>query len=512
MSLIKKPAYKWIALSVTTIGSFMVAIDSTIVILALPNMLQDLHSDLVRMTWVIIGYLMVSTVLQLTFGRMADMFGRVKMYNLGFIVFTIGSVLCGVAPNDTLLIASRIVQGIGGAMLSANAMAIITEVFPSEQRGQAMGFNSITWGAGSVLGPVLGGFILAVTSWRWIFLVNLPIGIIGTLAAYLLLHDIAPNPRGERFDLLGALLFCVGLVALLVGLTGGIGAGWLSPSILILFALAILAFGSFVLWERRISYPMLDLHLFDNRRYAFSVAAATLQSLAVFAVNFLLIFYLQGVRGYSPLTAAFLILPLPLLISAVGPIGGRWADRDRFGGTTPATVGLILQVVALLMLVFLTPTTSYAILALELGLMGLGGAFFWSPNTSTTMGAAPRNRLGVAAATLNTMRNVGMVCSFAVALAVAAASMPPALVNAVFLGTVGHLQPAISAAFTSAMGHAFIASASICVIAIVFSVVRGNQQTGAATTSTTLSAPASSELVAEQATDGKAGQGVAQKR
>src|SRR5207248_2241389 len=143
----------------TTIGSLMVAIDSTIVILALPNMLQDLHSDLVRMTWVIIGYLMVSTVLQLTFGRMADMFGRVKLYNLGFVVFTIGSVLCGVATSDSLLIASRVVQGVGGAMLSANAMAIVTEVFPPEQRGQAMGFNTITWGAGSVLGPVLGGFI-----------------------------------------------------------------------------------------------------------------------------------------------------------------------------------------------------------------------------------------------------------------------------------------------------------------------------------------------------------------
>ncbi len=152
----------------------MVAIDSTIVILALPNMLQDLHSDLIRMTWVIIGYLIVNTVLQLTFGRMADMFGRVKMYNLGFIVFTIGSVLCGFALSDTMLIASRLVQGVGGAMLAANAMAIITEVFPPEQRGQAMGINAITWGGGSVIGPVLGGLILAITSWRWIFLVNLP--------------------------------------------------------------------------------------------------------------------------------------------------------------------------------------------------------------------------------------------------------------------------------------------------------------------------------------------------
>ena len=495
MLSIKKPAYKWVALSVTTIGSLMVAIDSTIVILALPNMLQDLHSNLVLMTWVIIGYIMASTVLQLTFGRMADMFGRVRMYNLGFIVFTIGSVLCGLAPSDTLLIASRIVQGTGGAMLSANAMAIITEVFPSEQRGRAMGFNAITWGAGSVLGPVLGGVILAFTSWRWIFLVNLPIGIIGTLAAYLLLHDIAPNPRGERFDLPGTLLFCIGLISLLLGLTAGIGAGWLSPPILALFALAVVSFGSFVLWERHASYPVLDLHLFSSRRYAFSVAAATLQSLAVFAVNFLVIFYLQGVRGYEPLKAALLIVPLPLLTSIVGPLGGYWADRDRFKGTTPATAGLVVQCAALVILVFLTPTTPYLILALVLGLMGLGGALFWSPNTSTTMGAAPRNRLGVAAATLNTMRNVGMVCSFAVALAVAAASMPPALVNKVFLGTVGHLPLSISIAFTGAMGHAFIASACICVIAIFFSVVRENKR---AVTPMISSGPVPSELARKQ--------------
>jgi EmrB/QacA subfamily drug resistance transporter len=468
--LMKKLEYKWVALAVTTIGSLMVAIDSTIVILALPNMLQDLHSNLVRMTWIIIGYLLVSTVLLLTFGRMADMFGRVRLYNLGFVIFTVGSVLCGLSQTDTMLIAARILQGGGGAMLSANAMAIITEVFPPEQRGQAMGINAITWGAGSILGPVLGGVILASASWRWIFFINLPIGIVATLAAYLLLHDIAPNPRGERFDLLGALLFSAGLIALLLALTGGIGAGWLSPSILTLFAVAVVALVAFYFWERHVAHPMLDLRLFENRRYGFSVAAAALQSLAVFAVNFLLIFYLQGVRGYSPLTSAFLILPMPLVSAIVGPLSGRWADRA--GGTVPATVGLVVQALSLVALAFLTPTTPYPVLALTLMCMGLGTGIFWSPNTSTTMGAAPRNRLGVASATLNTMRNVGMVLSFAVALAVAAASMPPALMNEVFLGTVGKLSTTISTAFTAGMGRAFLVSVLICAAAVCCSIVR----------------------------------------
>ncbi|MGH2497802.1 MAG: MFS transporter [Ktedonobacteraceae bacterium] len=480
----KKPAYKWIALSVTTVGSFMAALDSTIVILALPNMLQDLHSDLVRMTWIILGYLIVSTVLQLSFGRMADMFGRVRMYNLGFVVFTLGSVLCGFSPTDSFLIGARIIQGVGGAMLAANSMAIITEVFPPEQRGQAMGINAVTWGLGSVLGPVLGGVILSFASWRWIFLINLPVGIIATLAAFLLLHDIAPNPHGERFDIMGAVLFCIGLVTLLLGIMGSIGAGWLSESVLIYLAIALVSFIVFALWERRAPYPMLDLRLFSSRRYSFSVLAATFQSLALFAVNFLIVFYLQGVLGDSPLTAAFFILPLPIFTSIIGPLGGRWADRDRRKGTTPATVGLILQVAALVVLAFLTPSTPYLWLAVALSLMGLGGAFFWSPNTSTTMGAAPRNRLGVASATLNTLRNFGMVCSFAVALSVAAASMPPRLVNAVFLGTVSHLAPVYASALTTGMSHAFIASAAICVVAIVFSVVRESRAIAPVTTTT----------------------------
>ncbi|HEX7737049.1 MAG TPA: MFS transporter [Ktedonobacteraceae bacterium] len=479
----KKPAYKWIALSVTTVGSLMAAIDSTIVILALPNMLQDLRSDLVKMTWVIMAYLMVSTVLQLTFGRMADMFGRVRMYNLGFVVFTAGSVLCGFAPNDGFLIAARVVQGVGGAMLTANSMAIITEVFPAEQRGQAMGFNAVTWGAGSVLGPVLGGFLLAVANWRWIFLINVPIGIIGTLSAYFLLHDIETRPTRERFDLFGAISFCVGLVTLLLGIMNSIGAGWLSPSVLGLLVVAVLAFAAFILWEYRSKYPMLDLRLFASSHYTFSVLAATFQTLANFAVNFLILFYLQGVRGYDPLTAALLILPFPVLTSLLGPFGGLWADRDRFHGATPATVGLLLQVLSLVILIFLTPDTPYLLLAPALGLMGIGGAIFWSPNTSSTMGAAPRNRLGVASATLNTMRNIGMVCSFALSLAVAAAAMPPKLVNEVFLGTVGRLPAGIASAFTGAMSRAFVASAIICLLALFFSIIRQNRRVVVSSTS-----------------------------
>ncbi len=485
----RRPEYKWVALAVTTLGSLMVAIDSTIVILALPNMLQDLHSNMVRMVWIIIGYLLVNTVLLLTFGRMADMFGRVRMYNLGFIVFTVGSVLSGFAQNDTMLIVARLIQGAGGAMLAANAMAIITEVFPPNERGQAMGINAVTWGAGSVLGPVLGGLILAAADWRWIFFVNLPIGVVGTLAAYLLLHESSQRQQGERFDIVGAALGSVGLIFLLLGLIGGIGVGWLTTTNLTRFAVALVAMVAFVIWEWRTTYPMLDLHLFENRQYAFSVAAAALQSLAVFAVNFLLIFYLQGVRGYSPIQAALLILPMPLVSAIVGPLAGRWADR--IGGALPATLGLATQAVSLGLLALLGPATPYPLIALGLTVMGIGSGLFWSPNTSTTMSAAPRARLGIASGMLNTMRNVGMIFSYAIAMTVAAASMPPAVMNAVFLGTIGRLDTAIAQVFCAGMGHAFLASVVICVVAIIFSAVRQSSEVAhpSETDAQSLSAP-----------------------
>ena len=309
--------YKWIVLSVTTIGSLMAAIDSTIVTLALPDMMVKLHADLIEMTWVIMAYILISTVLLLTFGRVADMFGRVRMYNLGFIVFTVGSALCGLSQNADQLILFRLVQGSGAALMMVNSPAIITEVFPVNERGRALGINGITWALGGIAGPILGGFILAAASWRWIFYINVPIGIIGTLWGYRALHETSISKRGERFDPIGAATFSAGLVALLVALTLGIQYSWTSLPIVSLFALFIVMSIAFFAWERRAAHPVLDLSLFQNRVYNFSVLSAMLQSLAMFAVDFLIIYYLQAVRGYSPLTAALLLIPLPLVSAIV---------------------------------------------------------------------------------------------------------------------------------------------------------------------------------------------------
>jgi EmrB/QacA subfamily drug resistance transporter len=467
-----KIEYKWIALSVTTIGALMSAIDSTIVVLALPQMMQRLGASLVEMVWVIMAYILVSTVLLLTFGRIADMFGRTKLYNLGFVIFTMGSALCGLSLSATQLILSRLVQGSGAALMMVNSAAIITEVFPPNERGRALGINGITWALGGIAGPLLGGFILSLASWRWIFYINVPIGILGSLWGYVALKELTPRVARERFDAFGAATFSVGLVALLFALTRGIELGFGSWPILSLFALFAAMSAAFLVRERRASSPVLDLSLFGDRVFSFSVLAAMLQSLAMFAVNFLVTFYLQVVRGYDPLAAALLLIPLSAVSAVVGPVSG--IVSDRVGARLPATLGLVFQGAALLWFIFtLSPTTSYGAIAVGLVLLGIGGGLFWAPNTSAAMNGAPRNRLGIASAALATLRQTGMVTSFALALAVAAASLPRSVMMELFIGTSSALGAGPQAAFVLGVRNAFAVSVALCAIAACFSLVRG---------------------------------------
>jgi EmrB/QacA subfamily drug resistance transporter len=465
--------YKWIVLSVTTIGALMAAIDGTIVILALPDMLVELHADLIEMIWVIMGYILVSTVFLLTFGRVADMFGRVRLYNLGFVVFTIGSALCGLAGNASQLIGFRLVQGAGAALMVVNSAAIITEVFPPYERGRALGINGVTWAAGGVIGPVLGGFILTVANWRWIFFINVPIGVLGALWSYLALKEVFGREQREKFDPIGAGTFSLGLIAVLLALTLGIQFSWTSPPILTLFVAFVVLLVVFLWWERRAESPVLDFSLFKDRVYNFSVLAAMLQSLALFAVNFLIIFYLQGVRGYDPLQAALMLIPLPLVSAAMAPLSGWIADK--IGARIPATLGILLQEVALVWFIRLTPTTPYWQIAGGLALMGLGGGLFYSPNTSAAMNAAPTKRLGIASATLATLRQAGMVTSFALSLAVAAAALPRDVMMQLFVGTNVVLGSQVTQEFVVGMHSAFLVSLALGLAAAGFSLVRGKE-------------------------------------
>ncbi len=468
----RKVAYKWIVLSVTTIGALMAAIDSTIVILGLPDMMVKLHADLVSMIWVIMAYILVSTVFLLTFGRVADMLGRVRMYNLGFVIFTIGSALCGFSGNATQLIIFRLVQGSGAAMMVVNSVALITEVFPPNERGKALGLNAITFSIGGVAGPIFGGLILTLADWRWIFFINVPVEIIGAVWGYTALKEMSARKQGEKFNSLGAVSFSISLTALLIALTLGIEYAFTATPIVLLFGLFLVGLAFFLWWERRASNPVLDLSLFNNRVYNFSVLSAMIQSLALFAVNFLIVFYLQGVRGYDPLKAALLLIPLPVATSIIAPLGGNIADR--IGARIPATVGLLIQGVALIWFMRLTPTTSLWNIGVGLAIMGFGGGLFYPPNTSAAMNAAPKNQLGIASGTLATLRQAGMVTARAL-LAVAASSLPRDVMMSLFVGTNVSLGSAPMQAFVTGMHSAFLVSTVLVVIAAGISFVRGKE-------------------------------------
>ncbi len=320
---------------------------------------------------------------------------------------------------------------------------------------------------------MLGGLILAAGSWRWIFFINVPVGLAGALWGYLALKETSRRIRGERFDVIGAVLFSLALISILMGLTLSIDMGLTSWPVLGLFATFVLLLAVFVVWERRAAHPVLDFSLFRDRVYNFSVLAALMQALALFAVDFLIVFYLQGVRGYGPLKAALLLIPLPLVTAVVAPLSGRIADR--IGARLPATAGLVIQGLALLWFTRITPTTAYVEIAFGLALMGIGGGLFWPPNTSAAMNAAPRPRLGVASATLATMRQAGMVTSFALSMAVAANSLPHDVMMQLFVGTNVTLGSAVMQEFVIGMHSAFSVSIALVLIAALFSMVRGKE-------------------------------------
>lgn len=467
--------YKWKALSATSVGAMMAAVDSTIVILALFPIATDLHSDFVTIVWVIIAYIMMSTALVLSLGRIADMYGRKKMYNLGFIIFTLGSALSGAAPNGLSLVLFRGVQGIGAALLIANSFAIISEAFPANERGRAFGINAIVWGSGSVLGIVLGGVIIAFTSWRLIFLINVPIGIFGTLWAYRVLRETKAQEgrKVETFDVPAAVSFTMGLVLLLVGVTWGLLKGWGDAVTIASLAISPFIFVFFIIWEARFSrQPIIDFSMFKNRVFSYSILAAFLQSIAIFSLNFLLLFYFEGIYGLSILTASYLIIPMAVMVSITGPFAG--ALSDRIGARILASVGLAIQAAVLFMLSQLTPSTPLLLVAASEALYGVGGGLFWPANTSAIMSAMPSHRYGVGSGVMNTFRNTGMVLSFAMSLLAATSVIPAEYVSRLFTGSInGKLPSTLAVHYLAGQGFAFELSAILLALAAILSMLRG---------------------------------------
>jgi EmrB/QacA subfamily drug resistance transporter len=397
---------KWWVLIAIGIGTFMSALDGSVVNTILPVINRSLNSNIASIEWVVTTYLLVLSGLLLSFGRLGDLRGHKPVYVAGFAIFLGGSALCGFAPTVTFLVAFRGIQALGAAMLQANSPAIITKNFPGTQRGQALGLVATMTYLGLTVGPSLGGWLAQQFSWRAVFYINVPVAL---LAIWLSIRSI-PNDKtkkiDEHFDLSGAITFTAGLVILLLALNRGHELGWNSPIILGLLFVAAILLGIFFFIELRSPAPMLDLTLFTHRIFSGAVGSAILNYLCVYSILFLTPFYLIQGLGLSPAKAGLMLTAQPIIMAIVAPLSG--SISDRIGTRLPATFGMITLALGLILLSRLDGQSSLPLIALALGIAGLGTGTFISPNNSALMGAAPGYRQGIAAGILATARNMGM--------------------------------------------------------------------------------------------------------
>jgi MFS family permease len=475
------PHYRWVALSNTTLGTLMATINSSIVIIALPAIFTGIKlnplepANVSYLLWILMGYMLVTAVLVVSFGRLGDIYGRVKIYNLGFVVFTVGSIALAfdpfTGPTGALwLIVWRLVQGVGGAMLFANSTAILTDAFPANRRGLALGTNQVAAIAGSFIGLIVGG-LLAVVDWRAVFFVSVPIGIIGTIWSYRSLHEVGTRNPG-KIDWLGNLVFAVGLTALLAGITyaiqpyGGSSTGFTNPWVLagILGGAALLVW--FVFIELRSPAPMFTMQLFRIRAFALANLAGLLASIGRGGMQFMLIIWLQGIwlplHGYSyestPLWAGIYLLPITIGFLVAGPISG--ALSDRFGAKGFATVGLLLVTVAFIGLLLIPVNFDYVEFAVLTGLSGIGSGLFSAPNRTAIMNSVPANQRGSASGMAGTLLNAGSSLSIGIFFSLMIAGLATNLPGALHAGLTANgvpQQAAAAVAQTPPVGSLFAA-------------------------------------------------------
>ena len=466
-------SYRWWVLLVTSIGALMASLTSGTLIIALPDILRELHTDIFSLLWIVVGYTLVATVLVLNAGRVADMVGRARSYTLGFVIFTIASILCALAPDAKQLILWRLVQGVGGALLMANATALVTDAFPRHELGKALGINAMVIGAGAILGPIVGGW-LTQFGWRTIFWFNVPIGIAGILAAALILVEQVQHDRRIEIDWVGSVLYFVGLMGLMMALAFGGVYGWTTWWVVGGF-LAFLVSAPVFLWvEAHHRAPLLDLSLFRDRLFAMGNLTGFLNAIARNGVLFLLVFYLQGARGEDPVTAGIMLAPLAIGLIVLSPISGVLADR--YGSRALATAGMVITGLGLAGLMTLSTTTPYWQLAFWQLVVGAGSGIFNSPNTSAVMGVVLPNKRGVGAGTRMMLMQSGFVVSIALAIGLVTSSMDPKVLVAIFSGTQIGGQGISLVPFMNALHLAFLAGVVASALGAVASLMRGEHR------------------------------------
>ena len=448
---------KWWTLGAVALGLFMIMLDNTIVNVALPSMQRDLGIGVPELEWVVSGYALTFAVLMLTGGKLADMFGRRRIFIVGLAIFTVSSLACGLAPSAEALIGARAVQGIGAALMNPATLSIITATFPPRERGRAIGIWVGVSAMALAIGPLVGGVITEQFDWTWIFFINVPIGVLAILAARMLIDESRDTSDGQRLDLPGLVSSAVALFALTFALIEADTYGWTSGVILGLFAVAIAGFTALVALERRQRVPMLDLSLFRQGSFAGANAAMLLTAFAMFGVLFFLSLYMQNVLGYSAIHAGAAFLPMTVIITLVAPIAGRLSDR--VGSRWLMGGGLTLVASALLLFARLGVDASYWSVLPALMLGGLGMSLTMTPTTAAVMSSVPVDKAGVGAAVLNSFRQVGGSLGIAVIGAIVTSQV-----------SVAPGSPAYAEQLVSGMHTGFHVSAAMALVGALIAV------------------------------------------
>ena len=466
--------YKWVVLTVTTVGIFMATLDSSILVVGLPQVVVALNTNLVVGVWFITIYRLMITVLLVSVGRVADLHGRVRLYNLGFAIFTVGSLLSGLSITAEMLLAFRLIQGVGAALLFVNSVAIVTDAFSGGELGKGIGINQVAINAGTITGYTLSGVLIQLFTWRSIFLVNVPVGIFGTYWSRKRLKEISRPARGEKFDLTGAAAFSTSITLLLLGLTVGsitdlLSIAFVSTSVVVMVV--------FFLVERRTKFPVLDLSLFKIRLFTAGNIANLLSGLAFAALAFIMTLYFQVVRGYDPLHAGIFLVPLDATLILVGPISGLLSDR--WGSRGLSTLGLVVAASGFLLLSAFSETTPYSSLTIGLALVGLGIGLFRSPNASSVMGSVPASKRGISSGVRATIINTSIVASIPLALALMTADLPYdrliRIVSSSNTGVGSQSASVYAGSLLLGLQHALVVFSLVILASAIFSLLRGNK-------------------------------------
>lgn len=472
-----QPRKGWV-LSVTSLGALLSSLNFSTLIIALPDLIRSLHSSLLQAVWIMMAYMVAQTVMVLMGGRLADVFGRRRLYIWGMVLFTLVSLVAGYSPNATDLIALRVVQGIGGALVMANSTALVAEVYPPQELGRALGVNVMVVAVGQIVGPVLGGWLTTNYGWAWTFWFNVPFGVVAVAWAIWVFGWKSPSTTHvPPLDWGGIIAYLLAVTGLLMALSDGAVSGWAEPFVYITGAAFVIATPIWIGIETHHPEPLLHLPLFRNRTFGFGSLSAALNGIARMAVLFLMIFYFQGAKGDSALTAGLLLVPMAVGMLVMSPVSGWIADR--FGATLPATGGILLSMVGLVGLaVGIEIHTPYWQVALWIGIIGLGSGFFNSPNSSSMMNAAGPQRRGEASGIRALTTNTGMMLSVAFAFALVTQSIPRAAMLAIFAGTATSLPHASSVlrGFVQGIHLAFWVMVGISAIAAVLSALRDESQ------------------------------------